>query len=1024
MAKRNNVVVEAEELSINGPAKIVGASFASGGAYVQGGTSGPVTMSTVFSGTAGNYDVVVRYFDEDDGRSSSSVSVDGKQVDAWTWDAGTGGPFANKNSLVERVIENVALSANSRLVVEGKGEGGEPFRVDALEFRPAAQTAIQSTSHASSPRASSDPLPAFEGAIGYGATADGGRGGDVVRVTNLQDSGQGSLRWALEDVKGPRIVIFDVGGTIELKDGIDVRGNVTVAGQTAPGEGITIAGARLRVVESDVIIRGLKLRTGEDGPASSSDKDGISVGKAGSTVERVIVDGNSLAWSVDETLATWGSPSDITFSNNIVAEGLDRSDRGGPNSFGLLIGDDTERVSVVGNLFTDNEHRNPQLKWAREIEFVNNVVYNYGDNGFESFTSSRGTTAHLIGNVFIEGRDTANNDPVRLHNMSAKTAYYLEDNLRMSEASGRASRSDIAEGKGTAGIEGKPVFRGSGVDAMASSKVLDHVLDNAGARTDERDPVDARIVGEVLKGTGRIITSQKKVPAHETPTVRTKLADRDGDGIPDVYEAIVGSNARVADANGDADGDGYTNIEDYVNGLIDGFAKPVAPPKVAPPKATVVPATPPKAAVADQAIRLELEDASHIENMRVQGAGVASDRALLRAVDGRERSVAELDFDGRDGLYDVTVNYFDETDGVSRLSLDVGGTAVGSWMWDEHRGGVLANGRTATSKTFEDVAFSDGDTIRLVGQADRKEPLRIDSVDLLRVGDLTEAPGASQGALVVEAEDVTDLTNMRVEAVKSASGGEVLRADGGGPGAFGFEFDGPSGLYRIAVDHFDETDGESRMAIEVEGRTVGRWDWDGQAGHRWATPKSQATHETAPVKLRDGDAIRLVGTADGQEPLRVDAVRFERAGAPPPEAPPAQEWRIEAEDIDALTNMEVDRNSAASGDRLIRVVGSGPAEAEFEFGGRAGRYAIEVAHFDEADGVSRLAVEVDGTLVGSWDWDQKLGHDWATASTLTSHRLEAVNLREGARITLAGEGHGDEPLRIDAVAFVPDSDLG
>ena len=1032
MSKLDTLSLEVEDFSIDGPSRIVKASFASGGAYVEGGVGTPSVMSTVFGGTAGRYDVAVAYFDESDGESSSSVSVDGHEIAAWKWDADSGGAYANGGSLKEHVIKNVTLEKLSKIEIKGEGDGGEPLRIDAVELRPTVQGAASRQV---------EGVLAFEGAVGYGAVTEGGRGGAVVRVTNLNDSGEGSLRWALEELDIPRVVIFDVGGTIELRRRIDVNGDVTVAGQTAPGEGITITGARLRVVESDVIVRGLKIRPG-DGPGEEPEnRDGISVGKSGSVVERVIVDSNSFTWAMDETAATWGAPKDVTYSNNIIAEGLDRTERSeGLNSFGLLIGDDTERASIVGNLFTDNVYRNPQLKPSDDIEIINNVIYNYGINGFSAYNA----TAHLIGNVWIEGEDTAPNNPVRLLSMDSGTAYYLEDNVRMESASGRASRSDITEGKGTGAIKGRPVFEGSGIEAMASSEVVGHVLGTVGARAGGKlDAIDARIVKEVWGGKGRIIDSPDDVPDHTPPTVRTSLADRDKDGIPDLYEAIIGSNARVADAGGDADGDGYTNIEDYVNGLIDGFGEPAAPTDEKVEPAEEAPEPTPEGPSTDsgasrptaQPIRLEVEDATRVENMRVQALGAASERAVLQAVDKASKSAVELDFDGRAGLYDVTVNYFDESDGVSRLSLKLNGTKIGSWDWDDRSGGTFADDRSAASRTFEDVAFSGDDVIRLFGWADGGEPLRIDSVDLVHVGGPSSGspadepskpskPASTPTTLTVEAEDVAARSGMRVQELGAASGGEALRAELGEAGAFGFDFDGPSGLYRIAVDHFDESDGESRMAIEVGGETVDRWVWDADLGHHLAVERTRTTHETGVVEILEGDAIRFRGEADGREPLRVDAVRFEQVGALPQVAPQqAEEWRIEAEEIGDLTNMRVDRNGAASGDELIRVVRSGTGEAEFDFGGRAGRYDIEVAYFDENDGVSSMSLEVDGAVIGSWDWDQKLGHKWATSSTLTSQSFDSVDLREGARVALVGEGDEDEPLRLDAVTFIPDVDL-
>ena len=882
----------------------------------------------------------------------------------------------------------------------------------------------------------------------------------MVRVTNLDDAGEGSLRWALEDLDMPRIVVFDIGGTIALEDGIDVKGDVTVAGQTAPGEGITVTGGRLRVVESDVIIRGLKVRPG-DGPGQDFDsRDGISVGKSGSVVERVIIDSNSLTQGVDENAATWGSPRDVTFSNNIIAEGLNQAGHSsGDHSMGLLIGSDTERTTIARNLFVSNEHRNPQVIDSREIEVVNNVVVNYGDNGFTGVgKSGQATTAHLIGNVFVAGRDTAPNDPIRLKGASEGTAYYLDDNLRMDGASGPARRTDISEGDGTAAIRSAGLFEGSGIDAMDATGTFDHVVERAGARPDDRDAVDARIVDGVLDGSSRIVRHPDDLPSHASPTVRATLRDTDADGIPDLYEAKVGSAVDVADAAGDADGDGYTNIEEYVNGLLDGFDAPPASPPPAPPAGPVTgpvtgkPSAPPasdKPTAPEpgpdpvETIRIQAEDAAGALNMEARSLGNAYGGSVMQVVDRQEESGLDFAFAGGDGLYDITVRYYDETDGESLLSLLVGGEVIDVWAWDAALGSEFAEARTATTRTIQSVALSEGDTIRLLGRADGREPLRIDMLELDHVGpqDPVQPPAQppagppapspdgppSQPVIHLEAEDADALTNMRVASHGAASGGRMLQAKEAGESAFSMTFDGVDGFYRIAVDHFDETDGESRMAVEVGGVEVDAWTWDATLGSEWAAASTRTTHETGLVKLVAGDTIRFAGEADANEPLRVDTIRLEWAAPaadPGPAPKPAPEaWRIEAEAIEDLANMRVDRNADASGGRLLRADGPGPSEASFDFGGRDGLYDVEIDFFDEADGASRLALEVDGRIVDDWVWNARATGDWANAGTLATHRIEDVALRAGSEVALVGEADGGEPLRIDAVAFLPDPDL-
>ena len=303
---------------------------------------------------------------------------------------------------------------------------------------------------------------AFPGAQGFGAETAGGRGGRIVKVVNLDPAGEGSLRWALEDLHGPRIVVFEVGGVIDLDRQVRVGGKVTIAGQTAPGEGITVRGGRLVVVGDDVIVRGLRLRPG-DGPGQDpSARDAISVGIEDGPVRRVIVDHNSLTWATDENAATWYDVSDVTFSNNIIAEGLSDSRHAkGDHSMGMLIGDGARRVSAIGNLLAHNRHRNPTTKAATEIEILNNLVYNSGPNALEIPKGAGGPmTAHAVGNVFIAGPDTVKRAPIRLGDAGPDFAYFLADNIGLTRPIPGMPETAIASGDGlAAGSRGPDLCR-------------------------------------------------------------------------------------------------------------------------------------------------------------------------------------------------------------------------------------------------------------------------------------------------------------------------------------------------------------------------------------------------------------------------------------------------------------------------------------------------------------------------------------------------------------------------------------
>ena len=318
MAYSISGTIEAEDFDVLQGVRIVDAGAASGSKYVEATSMNTVVISTSLDHQPGTYDLKLSYFDEDDGAAKVTVKVDGVAVDSWTWDEDLGSSTAGVETLTSHTIAGVSIDEGSIVTIEGTPVNDEPLRIDRLDLVASGAATPPSTELATM----LTTLPSFPGAEGFGATTAGGRGGAIVKVTNLNDSGAGSLRWALEDLDKPRIVLFDVGGLITLKDSIQVNGDVTVAGQTAPGSGVTIRGGRLQVVEDDAIIRGLKFRPGDGSGQDFGERDGISVGINKTLVERVVIDSNSMTWATDENTSVWSGARDVTYSNNIIAEGL------------------------------------------------------------------------------------------------------------------------------------------------------------------------------------------------------------------------------------------------------------------------------------------------------------------------------------------------------------------------------------------------------------------------------------------------------------------------------------------------------------------------------------------------------------------------------------------------------------------------------------------------------------------------------------------------------------------------------
>lgn len=362
----------------------------------------------------------------------------------------------------------------------------------------------------------------LRGVSGFGMDTPGGSGGKVIRVTNLQSEGRGSLRWALSQ-KGPRIVVFEVGGVIDLKQkNIRVtRPFLTIAGQTAPSPGITLIRGGLTIRTHNVRVQHLRVRPGDAGQASRSgwEPDGISA--SGESAYRVHIDHCSTSWAVDENMSSSGprtrgpeaTSHQITISNSIIAEGLDYSThRKGKHSKGLLVHDFSREVAIIGNLFANNDRRNPYFKAHTTGVVVNNLIYNPGSAGIQlGYVDDEWQDVEIppvnprvsvVGNLLQYGRDTYSD----LALVSYQGDAYLEDN-QVRNLDGEPM--NIVQGE-IRQLPEKPVWP-EGLQPIPSQKLTKHLLNQVGARPLDRDLVDQRIIADISAGRGRIIDSQEAV---------------------------------------------------------------------------------------------------------------------------------------------------------------------------------------------------------------------------------------------------------------------------------------------------------------------------------------------------------------------------------------------------------------------------------------------------------------------------------------------------------------------------------
>jgi hypothetical protein len=415
-------------------------------------------------------------------------------------------------------------------------------------------------------------LPAFPGAEGFGAGSVGGRGGRLIEVTNLDDHGPGSLRAAIE-AEGPRIVIFRISGTIPLESELLVKNpNITIAGQTAPGDGICIRNYLLRIAADDCIGRYLRVRLGDEAGLPLS---GIRI----MDCSNVIVDHCSVSWTLDEGINTWHHTHNITIQWCLVGEALDDSKIRHGHGFAASLGG--INTSYHHNLLVDNAGRNPSVAGNNSnhtvnMDYRNNVLFNWKNRSADGKPDS----VNLINNYYKPGPATQNPALVAKIQQPADMPlgkWFIDGNYL--EGQPQTSRDNwnggvTGEPNQDVAIQGRAdrAFDVALVTTSAAVDILQPVLQFAGATLPRRDAVDARLVQEVRTGKPTYgdgwphsqtdVGGWPKLKSAEPPL------DSDHDGMPDEWERKYGLNPNdPSDAQQDLNGDGYTNLEKYLNGI-------------------------------------------------------------------------------------------------------------------------------------------------------------------------------------------------------------------------------------------------------------------------------------------------------------------------------------------------------------------------------------------------------------------------------------------------------------------------
>jgi hypothetical protein len=435
--------------------------------------------------------------------------------------------------------------------VAGKGGGGTAGTAGAAGTTGKAGT---SGSAGTTGAGGAGPVLAFPGAVGVGANATGGRGKAVYHVTNLNDSGTGSFRDAVGT--SGRIIVFDVGGYINLSTPISAKSNLTIAGQTAPGDGVGVMGREVSFdAASNDIVREFRFRQGD--LDADDTKSGINLLDA----TNMIFDHVSIEFAQWNNIDAVGA-SNITVMNSIDADPIGQQ---------FNAHTETGPYTWYRNVFANAHNRNPLAK--ANTQYINNIIYDF-QAGYTAGNTGGLFTHDLVNNYFITGPATTSaSDAIYQVNTQE---FYFSGNLLDSNKDGALNGSAMGAPSGTTALTAPWSPTTATIPTQTAAAAYASVVADAGASL-HRDQVDTLVIADVtsLGKSGSLWTHQTNTgltnSGYGTLAGGTAPTDTDGDGMPDAWETKYGLNPNsAADATGDFDHTGYTNVEKYVNGLIDG----------------------------------------------------------------------------------------------------------------------------------------------------------------------------------------------------------------------------------------------------------------------------------------------------------------------------------------------------------------------------------------------------------------------------------------------------------------------
>lgn len=367
---------------------------------------------------------------------------------------------------------------------------------------------------------------------GWAAAAEGGRGGRLIAVTTLAARGPGSLREAIE-AEGPRIVVFEIGGVIDMGGAKLLIKNpfITIAGQTAPGPGITVIKAETEIAAHDVIIQHLMFRPGEFGRPKKGGGDQDAISTVGAAYN-VIVDHCSFSWATDENLSVSGprfnggstpeqwrasTSHNITYSHNLIYEGLANSvHEKGEHSKGSLIHDNATGILLYANLYASNQERNALFKGGVQAAMVNNLIYNPGAKAVHYNLVAHEWAGHayqtgkvtLVGNVYRQGPDTRPNTPLFALGGHGDVELFLQNNIAVDDAGKALAQTGVYTASQARILPAREPYLPTDVKVLPVELLEDQLPLAVGARPWARDAIDFKLLSDVAESRGKIIDSE------------------------------------------------------------------------------------------------------------------------------------------------------------------------------------------------------------------------------------------------------------------------------------------------------------------------------------------------------------------------------------------------------------------------------------------------------------------------------------------------------------------------------------